>query len=513
MGMTTSRVDTMRRVALGAALATGLAAMPGCGGAGTAPSDAGSAQDSPTHAETRPDTAGADCGDVPPSGKQLVATLDPVAVLGLTNDGYAIYLDTNTQSLSAVPTGGGAVRPIGSNTSQSGTVWIDATSVLFLPTPANPNTGIAPLSAWSASSGAHAISPSAFGYDSYYYTYDVDPNAAHVAYLASTDGVSATLTLSSIDGKTQTPLVDHVDLTNQACPPILQFSGQTLLATYCLSAGFSDAGGLETIATFAAPSFTQVTLGTVTPTGGPVASVNPQGTAILVSGSPGLILHPMAGGTATTVDETGATGLFTTTGDVVYTTMSGALNRYTTASATMTPLVGSNMNYLLSLSPDNHWAQVAEQIDNNTGLTDLYLASATAAGSAISLWGKTTAAPIGFSADSTFSIFELNIPMTFGDALFDTEVSPVSGGSSSEASQSLSQPLFTSGSHLITNDHVTRLTGAADIESIDLAAPSERKTLVTQAAPNYIWAPPDQLVYSWNCRSGSASGVWVMSTP
>jgi VCBS repeat-containing protein len=518
MVIATSRMETNRGSTRNPALAAACAAILGCSGAGggassTAPSDAGRARDSLATADAASNDANAACGDVPPSGKQLVATTDPVSVLGLTKDGYAIYFDTNSLSLDAVPMKGGAMRSIGSNTSQSGTVWINGTSVLFLPTPANPNTGIAPLSAWSATSGAHTISASAFAYDSYYYTYDIDPTAAHVAYLASTDGLSATLTVSSIDGKTQTPLVDHIDLTNQACPPILQFSGETLLTSYCLSAGFSDAGGLEAIATFAGPSFAQVTLGTVTPNGGPVASVNPQNTAILVSSSPGLIVYPLTGGAATTVDAAGSAGLFTTTGDIVYTTMDGALKRYSMTSATMTPLVASKMNYLLALSPDDQWAQVAEQMDLNTGLSDLYLASATTAGSATSSWGKPTAAPMGFSSDSAFSTFGLNFPTTFGALPFDVEASPVAGGSPSEASQSLSQPLFTSGSHLIVNDHVTRLTGAADIESLDLAASSERKTLVTQAAPNYIWAPPDQLVYSWNCRSDSASGVWVISTP
>jgi hypothetical protein len=149
----------------------------------------------------------------------------------------------------------------------------------------------------------------------------------------------------------------------------------------------------------------------------------------------------------------------------------------------------------------------------STGLSDLYLASATTTGAAIASWSKTTAAPIGFSADSAFSTFALNIPMTFGEIPFDVEASPVSGGAPAEASQSLSQPLFTSGSHLLANDNVTKVTGAGDIESIDLAAPSEKKTLVTQAAPSFVWAPPDQLVYSWNCKPGPTSGIWVISTP
>jgi hypothetical protein len=149
----------------------------------------------------------------------------------------------------------------------------------------------------------------------------------------------------------------------------------------------------------------------------------------------------------------------------------------------------------------------------NTGLSDLYLASTTTAGVPTELWSKATAAPIGFSADSAFSAFGLNIPTTFGEIPFDVEASPVSGGAPAEATQSLSQPVFTSGSRLIANDNVTKLTGTADLESIDLAAPSAKKTLVTQADPSFVWAPPDQLIYSWHCTSGPSSGVWVMPTP
>jgi hypothetical protein len=470
------------------------------------------ARDSHATADSGQADAGPDCGSVPPSGSQLVATENPVDVLGLTTDNYAVYLDTNAQSLSAVPLAGGPVRVIGATTAQSGTAWINGASVLFLNKPADPTTGLAPLSAWSAATGAHAISPSVFGYDSYYYSYDVDPTGAHLAYLASTDGATATLTLAALDGTMATPLVTRIDLGNFNCPPILQFVGQTLLATYCSVAGASDAGANATVATFAAPSFTMVTLATVAPTGGPMTTQNPAGTGVLLSTAAGLVLYPLAGGTPTTIDATGTGGSFTTAGDLVYTTTAGALNRWSAMSGTTVTLVPSQMNYLLTLSPDDQWVQVAKKVNNSNGLSDIFLASATTPGAATVVWDKATASPIGFSADSMYSTFGVGFSTTFGAVPFDVEVSKVSGGTPTQAAQCLSTPQFTSGSTVIVNDDVTKATAMADIESIDLAGVSGKKTLVTQADQNSLWAS-GQLVYSWHCTAGPKAGVWALPVP
>jgi hypothetical protein len=515
------------------ALATAIvatAAIAGCGGAGDSVdggprTDAGAATDASRARDAQPHETGAhdsgvtkeaaadveagpDCGSVPPSGKQLVATESPVSIVGLTTDGYAVYLDTNAQALNAVPPAGGSAMDLGKVTSQSGTTFIEGSVVLFLPKPADPVTGRAPLSAWTAASGSHVLSPTAFGYDSYYYTYDADSAGAQIAYLLSNmAGTSATLTLSSLDGTMQTPLVPEVDLTNYACPPILQFFGETLVATYCLL-GSKNA----TIAAFAGPTFSQVTLATLKPTGGPMVSPDPTQTKLLVAGYSGLALYTLSGGSPVVVDATGTGGYFTAGGDIVYTTLAGALKRYVTSTATTLTLVTDQMKYLLALSPDGQWAQVAEHVNDNTGLSDLFLASTTTAGAATQVWGMPTAASLGFSTDSTFSVFGTNFPKIFGEIAFDVQASAVAGGAPAMVSQSLSSPVFTSGSRVLANDHVTRATGLADIESLDLAAASDSRTLVTQADPNFVWAS-HELTYSWNCKPGPSSGVWRMSAP
>ncbi len=111
--MATITGDVKRRVVMSAALATTCAVMTGCGSAGDGPLDAGSretgARDSLVGEDAGQNSGGADCGRTPPSGKQLVATKAPVSVLGLTTDGYAIYLDTNAQTLNAEPLAGNGV--------------------------------------------------------------------------------------------------------------------------------------------------------------------------------------------------------------------------------------------------------------------------------------------------------------------------------------------------------------------------------------------------------------------
>jgi hypothetical protein len=451
---------------------------------------------------------------MPPTGKQLVAATDPLVIFKLTADGHAVYEDLTTQELYAVPIAGGAPSDIGKMTSQGGTVWTHGSAVVYLPSAADPQTSIAPISAWTAASGTAVISKSAVAVDSYYYTYDASKDGLYVAYFATKDASTATLTVSTIDGKTQTPLATDIDLTNQNCfPPAVQFVNDTLIAQYC---DVSTDGGAETatIASFTAPTFTTVPLGSFSPSQGPVA-VDPTGTLALLPapGGAGIATYPLAGGAPTVIDAAGSAALFTPTGDILYTTTSTALVRYSAKTATKTTLVTSGLELPIDLSPDGNWLQAAARQDTTTGLTDLYLASATTPGPATAVVTTTTTSPQGFTADSAYSVFGTNFPTDFGAVTYSLEASKTSGGAATKVLAAASGALFTTGSKLVCNTNQSKTTGAADIVSLDLSTTGAPTTLVTQADPNLFMSTTNQVVYSWYCQENAMAGVWALTPP
>ncbi len=323
------------------ALALILAAVEGCGSSSNHGSGGGSdaSTDGGTgEASAEAGEAGPDCGPMPPTGTQLAASTDPLVIFRLTSD-HAIYEDLTTQEIYAVPlAGGGMPSDIGKMTSQAPTMWGQGPTVVYLPTPAEETTPYAPLSAWSPTGGTAVISKRAIAWDSYEYTYDVSKDGQYVAYYATTDDITATLTVSSADGKTQTALVSGIDLEDEDAktqeincwPPVLQFINDTIIAQYCMKPSpTADAGTPSetmTVATFAGPSFGAVTLGTTfTPFGqqmGSAVAVDPTGMNALMGDTSGngLYLYPLAGGTPVTVDDNGTAALFAPNGDILYTT-------------------------------------------------------------------------------------------------------------------------------------------------------------------------------------------------
>ncbi|HEY3816785.1 MAG TPA: hypothetical protein VGL81_06430 [Polyangiaceae bacterium] len=518
----------LRRAIDASAVALILTVGQGCGSStnATAP-DASAGSDGSTDAGVGEASAseggegGAACGAMPPTGTQLVKSTDPLVVLKLTDDDHAVYEDLTTQELYAVAIAGGSPSDIGKMTSQGGTVWTHGTAVVYLPIAADPQTDIAPISAWTASAGTGVISKSAIAVDSYYYTYDASKDGQWVAYFASTaNSPTATLTVSTIDGKTQTPLMPNIDLTDESCfPPAVQFVNDTLIAQYCVTPVANDAGvtpgETSTIVAFTAPSFTAVTLGTTfTPTPGPVA-VDPTGTMALLPppGGSGLLLYPLAGGTPVVVDPNGVNALFTATGDILYTNSSGALVRYAAATSTMTTLVPSGLAIPFDVSPDGNWVQLASEESASTGLTNLYLASATTPGAATAVVKTETASPEGFTADSKYSVFGSGFPMDFGPSTYTMQASTTAGGAPVKVLSAAAGAYFTTGSKLVTNTNQSKATGAADIVSVDLSSTAGPTTLVNQADPNLFMTATNQVVYSWYCQENGMAGVWTLTAP
>jgi hypothetical protein len=506
------------------ALALILAAVQGCGNStNSGAPDASGGNDGSSDAGTEAGEAappGADCGSTAPSGTQVVPSTDPLVVLTMTSDDHIIYEDLASQEIYAVAAAGGKPSDIGKMTSQARTVWAHGISLLYLPSAADPQTSIAPLSVWTPSGGTSVISKSIIAVDSYDYTYDGSKDGQYVAYFATNHDQPATLTVSTTDGVTQKPLIPGIDLSDESCfPPAVQFVNDTLIAQYCTPpVATADAGTppeTTTIMAFTAPSFTPVVVGTTFGSPPGPAAVDPTGTLLLLldpSGT-GLSLYSLTGASPVTVDATGVAGLFTATGDVLYTTTSGALMRYTAATGMTTPLVSTGLEFPLDLSPDGNWVQAADKQNQTSGLTDLYIASATTAGPLTTVVSTATTSAIGFTADSNYSLFGTDFPPDFGSVTFDLEASKTSGGAAAKVIAAAGAPLVTTGSKLVCGTNQSKSTGAAEVVGIDLSTTAAPTVLVTQADPNLFLTSTKLVVYSWYCNENATAGIWTLTPP
>jgi hypothetical protein len=506
--------DTRWRAIFRAGVCALAAAVCACGSAshGGGPQDSGAP---PPDGGSAPDASdgGPDCGSIAPVGTQIVAAAKQLVVKGLTFDSkYALYVDTGAQSVWAVPVAGGSPVMLGPYKTIS--LVPTQTGAFFFPTVSSA-TALGPLLAWAppgASATTISMSASAAAGAS------MSDDGSLIAYFASMDGTTGTLTVSTVDGKTQTPLLPGVDLRN--CPADAQFDGTTLLAAYCLASaadggGASDAGAPpgETVATFTGASFTKAIVGT---TFDPsqftyYIPVDSTGMQLLLTDSSGLGLYPVAGGPSKLVDANGGGGgLFAPNGDLVYPTATGSINRWTAASGTTTALVASGAYYPLALSFDGTSLQLGLNFDQGSGASDIYLASATMAGTPASEWSMTTAFAVGYTTDSKYELFETGAT-TFQATTFDLHASAVSGGAESKIATIAGAGLLDGSRIVVTDDYMP--TGTTDIEVIDLANPAAKKTLVTQADVNLQVTATDQIVYSWYCQLNSMAGIWVAPAP
>ena len=168
-----------------------------------------------------------------------MASTDPLILQGgrLTSDGYAFYLDANTQDLFVIPASGGSPANLGMMTSQSDTFWANGgKAALFLTAPCNPETLLAPLWAWNAATGPSRSPASSFSWDSFNYTYDATrtgPRSRSSPPRATAPRPSPSLALATRQSQT---LVEGIDLSSQSCWPFVHFVGDTIVAYYCLGA-------------------------------------------------------------------------------------------------------------------------------------------------------------------------------------------------------------------------------------------------------------------------------------
>src|ERR1700722_9405794 len=223
-------------------------------------------------------------GTVTPTGKQLVASTT-VSVQGVTSDGYVIYLDSGTNTLSAVPLAGGPPMSVGPVDSATPYLATSGSVVYYF------TNNYATLTIWTAAHGTQALSTS---------TTPVIAISSDDTLVAFVDGVDAStgeanLLVGSTDGTAKHTLVSAIQTqgptqATSECFPQIVFNGSALLASYCAFAIDPDAGFAEaTVASFSAPAWTAAPIATAVFDG---FAASTSGSNVLVSSYSGLLDYP-----------------------------------------------------------------------------------------------------------------------------------------------------------------------------------------------------------------------------
>jgi hypothetical protein len=498
----------------------------------TAPEDAGSSQDAGALEASPREAAAPEGGDASNAVDGGRDASSPAPTLlqagagftlwGLTADGYALY--STSATFYAAPIGGGAAMNIAPNSSISGAFTIGNLAILM--TNLDPSTGVISLTVWSSAAGAHKLSAA-----SSYYALMVSPDSRYVAFLDQVDssGETGSLVVAMADGTGATTLVQGIGgIATGTCTPELAFTGSQLVASYCSGA---DAGaGPATLSTFSESSWTRSDLLT-TLSGG--YTLDGAGTQALVTSALGLQVVPLAGATVTTIDAHGTGGVFTSDGqNVLYTTSASSLVRASVANPAPVTLVPSGVGGIYDLSPDDQFVLAYQNYNTLTGLSDLYLASATTPGSLVTLSSAQTAAVVqttpsrrgsGFTSDSSRVLFLTDVtPGTYmapTEGTLDVTTSKGSTPSAALGQNALPSAWTWGSSKVIFATNAVTLSGISgttvDIDWVDTSTSGAPTRLVGQAtvgspfagAPFFLSPAQNRIVYT------STSGLYALPLP
>ncbi len=494
----------------------------GAGGAGGHPGhDAGP----PVDTGTADEGTGADAGDsgggeaeaAAPSGALVTAGKD-LLLWGVTSDGYAIYGQaSSTPTLYAAPIGSsGSPVKIAAMSSQSFYVQI-AGSVVLLYSNIQP-TSAATLQTWTASGGLHTLTTA-----TYAYTASVSKDGAYVTYFDhfSPSTLAGDAYASGVDGTGAKLLRSVTNLSRSGCYPELMFVGTAAVLSVCAT----STGYMGDVYSYSGSGWPETRLGTGVYAG---FTPDPSGKNVLIYATTGMEVVPATGGTATTIDASAQSGVFTSDGSkVVYVRSGGTAlsSLYESSVASPSPtMLTSGVEGILGLSPDNGTALLFKSYDMGTYLFDVYSASAKKAGSLTTLNKSTTSTFLygsSFTNDGATAVLYENVSTT--TYLGTLVAAPVSGGKATTLSKASDTAWASGPSKIVFEDNYAVPVGSSfatvDIKSFDTAkggAPSlvVSGALSSQYGPGFFLTPGgDSVVYSENAGGGATGGIYVVKVP
>ena len=468
--------------------------------AGLASADSGVVQDDAPAGCPGP-SAGAG-GVAPPVGR-LLAGGNALSARGMTSDGYEIYSDDSALELYAVPIAGGPTQTIGALGSK---FWVTVVGQVVFAWSNVTDADVGALTIWSSAHGSQAMSPASFGILG-----ASSPDGTHVLYVANVDpqGLTGDVYVAGTDGTGATRLLQAQQLTG--CFPQLGFTGPFAIASHCDVA--RGTGPSSTITSFRAPAWTRAD---VIGNAGNSWSADAAGTMVLVSTSNGLLVAPIGGGAAKTIDASGFMGQLIAGGaTAVYSTTAGSLRRSSTSAPSPTTLAPSFGGFY-AISPAQ--STVLYYQNDSATETDVFLASAGTPGTPRTISAVMNGAVNGdaFTADSTYALYSTSNDVCTGASTFNAY--PVNGSASIVLGKNVWGDRSGTGAKVVFNDNYVATGGLrfgrADIESVDLAVGTTPTRVVSQADAVLDLSPAgDQMIYSWTVTPGPLAGLYVTPVP
>jgi hypothetical protein len=176
-----------------------------------------------------------------------------------------------------------------------------------------------------------------------------------------------------------------------------------------------------------------------------------------------------------------------------------------------------NVHALVGLSPDSTQVLFIDLFDQATGGSDLYLASATAAGAPTPLDANTDALPGAFgdlfTADSSHVLYVTGVDFasTLAGTLF---TKPVAGGAATQQGTNVWWAWAGLGTKVVFNDNYTAAAGSArgDLKIVDAAGGLATLLHAQADVDMFLTFDKKQVVFADNVSMNSA-GLYVQTLP
>ena len=478
----------------------------------------------------------------PPAGSTLLEAGDQISLLGITDDGYAVYSSIKAGVHAVSLTGG---KPVILSTDGTAYAKVTHTSVLVW-----SGTGKTTLSLWSSALGT----PKVVTTKAYPQVAAASADGLHIAYVADeTSGKSVRPTATLYGAHVATlsapqKLVTDVDLDPSDTDGSLALrftgagAGAHLVATYTRPGvvtktvpfpASTDIVLATSVVNWTSTEYSVPALAAADAT--PVVELDGSGQSFTLGATFGhLNVLPLdSSAPALHFSETlgAATDappfVFSPTDQlVVYATAQGVLERSSTSADTSVKLsTSSDVTGVMGLSPDQKWALLSIDADNQGYGGTVGLASTATAGKP-SVYSAGQVAGDAFSADSKFGVFVTHVTTSMADpanvSLGTIDAVSVSNPSvtitlaTKTAFASAPDVVALAGSSILYNDNGSEAidgTIRVDVHVADLTLATPVKLVVSGVDPVYaVSSDKKSLVYTVN-SSGKSSGIYVTAVP
>jgi hypothetical protein len=227
-----------------------------------------------------------------------------------------------------------------------------------------------------------------------------------------------------------------------------------------------------------------------------------------------LVVVPITGGSPTVIDSMVADGQLLSTGAAaVYVTTGNDLKRSAITSPSPMKLTG-NATGLNALSDDDGYVIFHQNIDSNTMLSDLFLASTSTAGTPVTLNSASDGAIYGdaFTVDHTRALYFTGVDGT--NLVGALKSQPVAGGTEVTLGNNVWLAFGTSGTKVAYNDNFTKIKngGRADLQVGDSAGGTPTMIATSAETDFFLSHAKDKLIFSYQATTGK-EGIYVTPVP